>query len=108
MDWDTIFDEKLPLAGASEAVLKQFVAEVARPVSDDEIQVVNAGQADPLDATWRPIDASQWTIPDRPLPPSYLSFLRWSNGGQFRTGDWLFQFFPALDPQHGVRAMMLG
>ncbi|MEW4571520.1 SMI1/KNR4 family protein [Tautonia sp. JC769] len=41
----------------------------------------------------------------RPLPPSYLSLLSWSDGGEFRTGGRWFQFFPALDPGHGVLAM---
>lgn len=82
-------------------------------MSAAEVRKVNAGQAnpfskgDPLYAAWRQFDASKWVIPDRPLPPAYLLLLRWSDGGEFRTGERLFQFFPALNPQHGVRAMML-
>jgi hypothetical protein len=41
----------------------------------------------------------------RPLPPSYLLLLAWSNGGEFRTGERWLQFFPALDRAHGVLAM---
>jgi len=118
MDWVSVFDEAHPQPGASDAVLERFVAEVARPMSAAEIREINATQSNPFPeshplfaaqhAAWRPLDASKWVIPDRPLPPAYLSLLRWSNGGEFRTGERLFQFFPAIDPQHGVRAMMLG
>lgn len=113
VDWTSVFDEAHPRPGASDTVLAQFVTEVARPVSVAEIRGINAGQRnpfpapDPLRAAWRPFDAAQWVIPDRPLPEAYLSFLRWSDGGEFRTGERWFQFFPALDRQHGVRAMML-
>jgi hypothetical protein len=114
MDWASVFDEVHPEPGASDAVIAQFVAEIDRPVSAAEIREVNAGQtnplpaADPLHAAWRPFDAAAWVMPDWPLPAAYLSLLRWSNGGECRTGERLFQFFPALDPKHGVRAMMLG
>ncbi len=113
IDWETVFDEKHPIPGASEAELQQFVAEVSRPMSALEIRAVHATQtnpfpeSDPLYSAWRAIDATKWVIPDRPLPQTYLSFLRWSNGGEFQTGDRCFQYFPALDSQHGVRAMML-
>ncbi|MGE0610159.1 MAG: SMI1/KNR4 family protein [Pirellulales bacterium] len=46
-------------------------------------------------------------MPDRPLPESYLSFLSWSNGGEFRQGQRWMQFFPLFDERHGVRAIML-
>ena len=102
------------MPGASDEVLKQFVAEIARPMSGAEVRATNSSQrnpfprGDPLHLAWHAFDASKWVIPSRPLPPSYLSFLRSSNGGEFRTGERWFQFFPALDRQHGVRAMMLG
>ena len=41
------------------------------------------------------------------LPASYLSFLGWSNGGEFRNGERWFQFFQALHPSQGVHAMQL-
>src|SRR5262245_65909395 len=113
MDWASIFDEVHPQPGAADVVLAEFVAEVARPMSAAEIRGVNARQTspfprgDPLHAAWRPFDSAAWVVPDRPLPPAYLSLLRWSDGGEFRTGERWFQFFPTLDPQHGVRAMLL-
>jgi SMI1 / KNR4 family (SUKH-1) len=113
MDWASIFDEAYPEPGAPEAMVAQFVATIGETLSAVEIRKVNAGQTNPfprrdlLFNTWRPFDAAAWSVPDRPLPASYLSFLRWSNGGEFRTGERWFQFFPTLDPGHGVRAMLL-
>ncbi len=46
-------------------------------------------------------------MPNFGLPGSYLSFLRWSNGGNFVKGKREFGFFPAVDSRCGVRAMML-
>ncbi len=113
MDWASVFDEAHPQPGAPEDVIARLVAEVGRPVSAAEAREANAGQSnpfpegDPLHAAWRPIDAAAWVVPARPQPPAYLSLLRWSDGGQFRTGERWFQFFPAVDPGHGVRAMLL-
>jgi hypothetical protein len=113
MDWASVFDEVHPRPGATDAVIEQFVAEVARPMSATEIQEVNAGQSnpfpasDPLHSVWQPFDAAAWVILNRPLPPAYLSLLRWSDGGEFKTGERWFQFFPALSARHGVRAMMI-
>jgi hypothetical protein len=39
---------------------------------------------------------------DRPVPPSYLSFVRFSDGGHFQNGDRLFQMYGT-----GLRQMML-
>lgn len=113
IDWATVFDECHRQPGLSEADLEHFVGEVGRPMSTTEIEDVNRGQQNPflptdsLYAAYRPFDPSAWVIPNRPLPQSYLSFLRWSNGGQFGNGERWFQFFPACDPLHGVRAMLL-
>jgi hypothetical protein len=113
VDWASVFDEAYPLPGATEATIAEFVAEVSRPLSAAEIREVHAKQknpfpeGDPLHSAWRPFDPAAWTVPGRPIPAMYLSLLRWSNGGEFRSGKRWFQFFPALDPVHGVRAMML-
>lgn len=114
MEWDAVFDEVAERQpGATEAVIARFVAEVARPMSADEIREIAEHQqnpfpaGDPFHTEWRPIDAGAWRLPDKPLPASYLSLLRWSNGGEFRSGDRWFQLLPALDRQHGVRAIML-
>jgi hypothetical protein len=113
MDWSAVFDDMYPLPGASEAEIAQFVASIGAPLSKAEVAVINRSQrnpfpkGDPLHAAYRPFDPSQWVIPNRPLPSAYLAFLRWSNGGEFRTGERWLQVFPALDPRHGARAMML-
>ena len=98
MDWATVFDVAHPRSGAADAVIGRFVAEVARPMSAAEIREVNAGQRnpfpkfDPLHGAWRPFDAAAWDIPSRPLPPAYLSLLRWSDGGEFAAGERQFHF----------------
>lgn len=113
IDWSSVFDEAYPVAGASAADLERFVATVGQPPSTAEVDEINRGQKNPflkgdaLYTSWRPFDPSAWVVPARPLPPSYLAFLEWSNGGEFRMGDRWFQFFSILDPGHGVRDMLL-
>jgi hypothetical protein len=112
-DWAALFDEAYPAAGASQAEVEQFAALLGEPLSAVEADAINRSQRnpfagnDPLYAAYQPFDPSRRTLPDRPLPPSYRAFLRWSNGGEFRTGERWFQFFPAQDSRHGVRAMLL-
>jgi hypothetical protein len=112
--WSSVFDEGYPVAGASTADLDHFEATVGQPLTPTEIKAIEGSlsnpfpKGDPLHTSWRPFDSSMWKIPNRSLPPSYLSLLSWSNGGEFRTGERWFQFFPALDSAHGVRAMLLG
>jgi hypothetical protein len=103
IDWANIFAEAWPVAGASEAEIAHLIEQIRAPLSPGEVAVINAGQRNPF----RPGDPSQWVIPQRPLPQSYLGFLRFSNGGEFCNGGRRFQFFPALSPRHGLRAMLL-
>jgi hypothetical protein len=42
---------------------------------------------------WSYLDG--WVFPTRPLPPSYLDFLFWSNGGFFLNGDRELQMLAA-------------
>jgi hypothetical protein len=113
MDWSAVFDEAQPAPGASDAEIEQFVATIGNPLSVTEVAEVNASQHnpfpenDPLHAAYRPFDPSRWGMPARPLPPDYLDFLRWSNGGWCRSGEREFGFFSTSDPTQGVRAMML-
>lgn len=113
MDWSSVFDESHPVKGATAADLKEFVATICRPLTLVEIQDATRSQSnpfrqgDPLHSCWKPFDATKWLIPDRPVSRSYLEFLSWSNGGEFRQGNRWLQFLPALDPSHGVRAMLL-
>ena len=59
---------------------------------------------DPLHDTYRPFDPAQWTLPNGELPPSYLGFLLWSDGGDFRNGERWFRFHPVRE----LRPLFLG
>ncbi len=113
MDWRSTFDEVQPAPGASDAEIERFSISVGQPLTAAEIVEVNRSQqnpfpvSDPLHASYLPFDPRSWVVPSRPLPAKYLSFLRWSNGGWFRTGEREFGFFPTSDPSGGVRAMLL-
>src|SRR4051794_37024143 len=113
MDWRAVFDEAQPGPGASDAEIERFVATIGQPLTAAEIDEVNHSQrnpfpaSDPLHAAYRPFDPSRWIVPSGPLPPAYLAFLQWSNGGWFRTGEREFGFFPTSNPTGGVRAMLL-
>lgn len=98
--WDDVFDEQIDRRdGATQTEIEKFVATVQQPISEAELEW--------LTADFKDDHPEGWIVPDAPLPASYLSFLRWSNGGEFRSGERLMQFFPSLDTVHGVRAMML-
>lgn len=113
MDWDSVFDEAVRRPGLSDADLDRFVVEVGLPLSDVEIARANAGQSNPFrpgdayHSSWVPFDAAKWVVPARPMPPSYLSFLQWSDGGSAQTGERYFQFFPARAAPNNVRGMLL-
>lgn len=80
IDWRTVFDQAHPEPRATEAAIAAFVRELGSRVS--------AGEAE---SARRP-NAENWQMPaKRPVPPAYLSFLRYSNGGEFLTGDRYFQ-----------------
>ncbi|MCU0494575.1 MAG: SMI1/KNR4 family protein [Chloroflexaceae bacterium] len=114
MDWSSIFDERYPQPPATEEELGTFVGTLREPLSARELEEIRKSAAvnpfppsDPLYGTYKPIDPTQWRLPEAELPTSYLDFLRYSNGGEFRSGRRWFQFFPALNEQFGVRAMLL-
>jgi hypothetical protein len=113
VDWLSVFDEARPDPGASDGDIERFVATVGKPPTAAEVRAVHRSQSnpfpkgDPLHAAYRPFDPSAWVMPSRALPPLYLAFLRWSNGGWFRSGERELGFFPSSGPSGGVRAMML-
>jgi len=112
MDWSSVFDETSPDPGASDAEIAEFLATVGQPLTIDEISEIIHFQRSlfheghPLHGTC-PFDPSLWVMPTRPFPQSYLSFLRWSNGGWCRSGEREFGFFPTNHPTGGVRVMAL-
>jgi hypothetical protein len=108
IDWDKVFEQGNRKPGASKEEIARFVAEVGRPLTAAEVAAVNRYQSnpwpesDPHHAEWRPFDPSVWRMPDRPIPESYISFVRWSNGGDFTNGKRYFQMYGT-----GLRRMML-
>lgn len=70
---------------ATDADIAAFVGSVFAPLSNEEISnllvehkaIVGDGGLGP------PFDPRTWVFPQFPLPDSYLSFLRYSNGGYF-------------------------
>ena len=116
IDWASVFDEVRPRPGASDAEVRRFASAVVQPLTPNEVEMIredqrkHAGQmADVLtklgvksEAVFT--DPSSWEMPRGELPPNFLDFLRWSNGGEFRTGDrW---FWPAFGTEE-VRTAML-
>lgn len=104
IDWATVFEERWPEAGISEETLERLRLDLQRPISAEEIRQANIGLTEHANVG---MDPATWRIPSQPLPASYLSLLRWSNGGEFRNGDRWFQFLPAAHALHGVRATLL-
>lgn len=97
------------MPGATDDVCEAFLEEIGQPLTAQELAEIRASQSnpffetDPLYASWEPLDPVLWPLPQRPLPPAYLSLLQWSNGGEFRTGERWFQFFPT----HDLRPILL-
>lgn len=112
-NWENFFDTSTKEDGASPDVIAEFRRTALRPLSINDVADVNATQqnpfpsTDPLHSVFKPFDSSNWVMPPFGFPKSYLEFLVWSNGGSFTKGDREFDFFPAIDPRCGVRAMML-
>jgi len=99
-DWADLFDEILDRRPGFTAEAEQrFCEELFAPISATE-------------AAWLSqelkCECDDWALPAVTIPASYLSLLRWSNGGSFRTGRRKWNLFPALDEETGVRVMMLG
>jgi hypothetical protein len=99
INWGKIFPGEVPGKGATDAELQAFVSALREPLSAKEVQEVkdelanpSPDDADPGPALHKPLHPRKWRLPDKPLPPSYLSFLRWSNGGSFYNGARGFNF----------------
>lgn len=98
VDWQNVFDESHPESGATDSEIEELIQGLSVPLSASEEAELSDSIA---------VNPASWRIPDYPLPELYINLLRWSNGGEFRTGERWFQFFSASDPSHGIRAMML-
>lgn len=109
MKWGEIFDETIQEIGATESEIHLFRETIRQPLTERELGEIASSQSNPfpegheLHAHYRPFDAKKWILPSRPLPSSFLDFLRWSNGCWARTGKREFGFFSTFD----LREMML-
>ncbi|MCP3772324.1 SMI1/KNR4 family protein [Paenibacillus sp. MZ04-78.2] len=98
--WSNVFEEQYrKLEGATQDELDRLVKTWNEKLSPQEIAGIVERQKNPfpanhpLHAEYKPFDPSLWDLPQKKLPDSYLDFLRYSNGGEFMTGDRYFQFF---------------
>ena len=90
IDRSSVFERTHAEQGANESEIRAMLETALAPLTLEEINEINAAHPKP----WG--DPREWVIPDRPFPESYLSFLRWSNGGSFFNGERKFDgFFPA-------------
>jgi hypothetical protein len=76
--WDSVFEQADRRPPADPDWLRAMNEAISTPLL--------AGERQNLDAEGAP-DLSQWTFPTHTLPPSYLAFLAWSDGGLFVNGD---------------------
>jgi hypothetical protein len=93
VNWNALFDEAYPEPGVPPTYLADNIIEqvVFGPLSEAELKEVR-GRHGPDDP-----DPATWSFPTRPFPPSYRSFLAWSNGGTFVTGEREFQMLMAQE-----------
>ncbi|SCW28819.1 SMI1 / KNR4 family (SUKH-1) [Paenibacillus tianmuensis] len=98
--WSNVFERQYhKLEGATQDELDRLVKTWNEKLSPQEIAGIAERQKnpfpvnDPLHEEYKPFDPSLWDLPQKKLPDSYLDFLRYSNGGEFTTGDRYFQFF---------------
>src|SRR5438874_13679548 len=85
-DWAAVFDHADRNPPLAADLLPAVSASVSAPLDEGEEAAVRAENGP---------DPGFWKFPTRPLPASYLSFLAWSNGGSFLTGDREFQMLAA-------------
>lgn len=102
--WQITFEQefdKRPPANQEEIELFQKTWNV--PLSQTEVKEITAMHKklfpadDPRYRHYVPMDPAKWSFPQKVLPPSYLQFLQYSNGGEFSQGDRYFQFFSTDD-----------
>ena len=109
-NWPTLFDEADPKSGCSEEEIRELLTAIARPLDPKQLtdyRWLMGGNPYPPGTPERdayvPSDPAGWPLPSRGLPASYLSFLRWSNGGEFRSQQRRIKFIEA----RWVRNVML-
>lgn len=103
MDWQHLFQHTAQKPPATDAELAHLQESVLAPLSDREMDEINARQSqlwpatDPLHAGDQPFDSSRWQLPQRRFPESYVDFLRWSNGGDYDLGERFWMLFSVAE-----------
>lgn len=111
--WQQIFPDFKPEVTATQDDLEQLRADMSRPVQASERQDIEALQRNPwpknhsLHSTWTPIDPTHWPMPAVALPPSWLAFLAWSNGGLVTNGAMELCFFSTREVREFLLAYHL-
>ena len=105
VDWATIFEESSPESGATEQEITILTTQTLAELTESEIVEVDEWRRKNGQVIEHPLAARRWNIPNRPFPPSYIEFLRWSNGGEFANGERQFASFFAIEE---IRDTVLG
>jgi len=88
-DWKAVFKRRRKARGASAFQLRIVEDSIRAPVTRYEKHWYKG--------------CAKWQLPSGPLPPAYLDFLSWSNGGEFWNDRRGFQFIPTSE----LREMLL-
>ncbi|MFT9850229.1 SMI1/KNR4 family protein [Aneurinibacillus sp. REN35] len=90
MDWDTVFEvEYSKRKGAAENKIKEFLSCWNRDLSVEESEGFKEYTSHTVFTCLK--------MPNKPLPNSYIDFLRYADGGDFQNGERYFQFFNTND-----------
>ena len=91
---EALFDEVIEKReGATSTEIRRFVETLLLPLTDAE--------CDRFAETYS-YDSGDRLMPNAELPRKYLDLLRWSNGGEFRSGRRTISLWPTGGP-NGVR-----
>lgn len=111
IDWNTLFAHCERQAPATRDDIERLIEDLSRPVQPSECRSIIDSQSNPwptqhtLHASWSPIDPTAWPMPGVTLPPRWLEFLAWSNGGLVTNGEMEFCFFGAADIREFLLAL---
>lgn len=103
-DYSDWFEWLSPEAPASDADISYLQNNTLMALTRSEINQLNQVHWDLIKDSQQNFDASNWHLPIGKFPPSYICFLRWSNGGSFQNGA--MQFEPFFTPQE-IREYLL-
>ena len=96
IDWESIFDIVYQRTGPAD---RDALGTVLAPISPHEAAAVVSQLRNPWPttspyfATYKPLNPSEWVLPNPPVPHSYGCFLDWSDGAHWQTGGREFSCF---------------